>query len=103
MKTKVTMWSDEEVQFLFDNPSMTLIDIAAALGRSVSAVKAKRSRLGIVAGSERGCKPWTDDERRILRENYEKLTTAELCEKLPGRSAAAIHSQAWWLRKNGRL
>ena len=90
------MWSEEDIKFLFDNPSMSLADLAKALKRSESAVKAKRSRLGIRTDEN---KPWTADERRILQFNYGKVRAEEMQELLPGRSAASIRSQALYLRK----
>lgn len=90
------MWSEEDIQFLFDNPTMSIIDIAAVLGKSESAVKSKRSRLGI---RSEDMKPWTADERRILQFNYEKIEKAELMKLLPGRSWDSIRSQAAFLRK----
>ena len=90
------MWSEEDIQFLFDNPTMSIINIAAVLGKSESAVKSKRSRLGI---RSEDMKPWTADERRILQFNYEKIEKAELMKLLPGRSWDAIKSQAYFLRK----
>ena len=89
------MWSEEDIQFLFDNPTMSILDIAAALGKSESAVKSKRSRLKIRSEE---MKPWTADERRILQYNYEK-GREELMNLLPGRSWDAIRSQATFLRK----
>jgi hypothetical protein len=91
-----SMWSEEEIQFLFDNPTMSIPDIALALGKSESAVKSKRSRLGV--RSEQ-IKPWTLDERRILQYNYEKIEKAELMKLLPERSWDSIRSQATFLRK----
>lgn len=94
------MWSKEEIQFLFDNPDMSIEDIAKHLkGRTVGSIKSKRSRLKIKAGSERGTKPWTIDERRILQENYGKVSTEELQDMLPGRGSNSIRSQAHWLRQ----
>ena len=90
------MWSEKDIQFLFDNPTMSIANIAAALGKSESAVKSKRSRLGI---RSEDMKPWTADERRILQFNYEKIEKAELMKLLPGRSWDSIRSQATFLRK----
>lgn len=90
------MWSEDEIQFLFDNPKMSIKNIAATLGKTEGAVKAKRSRLGI---RTEDLNPWTADERRILQFYYEKTEKAELMKMLPGRSWDAIRSQASWLRK----
>ena len=89
------MWSKEDIQFLRDNPEMSLIDLAQALKRSVSSVRGKRSRLQITTARH---KSWTRDERRILQLNYSKGRDV-LVELLPGRTWAAIYSQAHYLRK----
>jgi hypothetical protein len=90
------MWSEEDIKFLFDNPSMSLANLAKALKRSESAVRTKRARLGIKTVEN---KPWTADERRILQFNYGNVRAEEMLELLPGRSAASIRSQALYLRK----
>ena len=91
------MWSEEDIQFLFDNPDMAVVDIAAKLKKTVGAVKSKRSRLKIRAGSERGQQMWTTDERNILKKYYGDWDKLE--ELLPGRSKASIRSQAHYLRE----
>lgn len=89
------MWTEKEVQFLYDNREMSLLDIAKALKRTVSSVRGKRSRLQITTVRD---KSWTRDERRILQLNYHK-GGEELLDLLPGRTLAAIHNQAAYLRK----
>ena len=91
------MWSQEEIQFLLDNPNMSLIDIARALDRTEGAVRAKRSRLKIRSGVAKS--PWTADERRILQESFSTETRERLLKLLPGRTWDAINSQVSWLRK----
>lgn len=96
------MWEEKEIQILFDNPDMSISDLAKLLpGRSEGSIKAKRSRLKIRAGSERGQKPWTHSERILLQENYGKLSKTEILEILPDRSWDSIRSQASWLNKRG--
>jgi len=90
------MWSENDINFLFENPNMSIPNIAKALGKSESAVKTKRSRLGIRTEST---KPWTDEERRILSYFYEEKSKKELMELLPERSWDSIRSQALFLRK----
>lgn len=90
------MWTDEEIQFLFKNPTMSLADLALELGKTVDAVKTKRSRLGI---KREQMKPWTADERRILQLNYSKVPKEELLELLPGRTWNSISSQVYYLRR----
>lgn len=96
------MWSKEEIQFLFDNPDMSIEDIAKHLkGRTTASIRSKRSRLKIRAGSELGTRSWTADERRILQENYGKLSMEEVQVLIPERSANSIRSQVHWLRQRG--
>ena len=46
-------------------------------------------------------KPWSEAERKILLTNYNYMDKDKLAEFLPGRTATAITSQAWYLRKRG--
>lgn len=89
------MWSEKEIQFLRNNPDMSLLDLAANLNRTVSSVKVKRSKLQITTVK---LKSWTRNERRILQMNYHKGREV-IEELLPGRTWAAIYSQAQYLRK----
>jgi len=88
----IVMWSEEEEKFLRENPDMSLADLARTLNRSVGAVRAKRSRMGIGKSSER----WTDDEIRILLENRNGVI-ADLQNLLPRRTPAAIRSKLNYL------
>lgn len=94
------MWDKDEIQFLFDNPDMSLEDLAKHLpGRTQGSIRAKRSRLKIRAGSERGSKPWTAEERATLSSVYGNLSKTEVMESFPDRTWDSIRSQAGWLRK----
>lgn len=90
------MWSKDEIQFLFDNPSMSIKTIADTLGKTEGAVKVKRSRLGIRTEE---LNPWTEEERRILQLYFKKEKKELLMKMLPNRSWNAIRSQVSWLRK----
>jgi len=90
------MWTEDEIQFLFNNPAMSIPDIARRLGKTPAAVRGKRSRLGIRSTDAK--KPWTRDERNLLAQNYERGRD-ELLKLFPDRSWDAIRSQAAWLRK----
>jgi hypothetical protein len=46
-------------------------------------------------------KPWTSDERNILKKYYGSLKMPALMEKLPGRSEKSIYNQVYYLRKRG--
>ena len=59
-------WQDEEIQFLYRNcNSMTIKEIAEALGRSTSCVSTKMSRLGIQKNYY-----WTKEKTEILIQYY---------------------------------
>ena len=90
------MWTDEEIEFLFENTNMSILDIAQALEKTTSAVRSKRSRLKIRSGDSTNL--WTAEERRILQEHYGTKTSKEFEEILPNRSWNSIRSQAYYLR-----
>lgn len=46
-------------------------------------------------------KPWTQDERNILRIHYYVETNEKLLERLPGRTMNSIRKQVSYLRKRG--
>lgn len=93
------MWSEEEIQFLLDNPTMSLFNLAKTLGKSEDAVRSKRSRLKIRSGVVPSL--WTAEERYILQMNYEDLNKSELMKLLPNRTWDSIRAQVAYLRKRG--
>lgn len=95
------MWSQEEIKFLFDNPNMSLKDLAAHLpGRTEGSIRAKRSRLKIHSHSSTS-RPWTIKEKELLQEKYSDCTKEELLELLPDRTWDSVRSQVAWLKKKG--
>lgn len=46
-------------------------------------------------------KPWTQEERNLLRSQYCCKTEQELLEMFPGRSMNSIRKQVSYLRKRG--
>jgi hypothetical protein len=44
-------------------------------------------------------RPWTDEERYILKKYYKLKPMKELLVLLPGRTEKAIHNQVSYLRK----
>lgn len=46
-------------------------------------------------------KPWSKEERMILKKNYGNIPIASLLKVLPGRSEQSIRSQVFYLRKRG--
>lgn len=48
-----------------------------------------------------GKRPWTYEERVILKNNYLVISLDELLKMLPGRTETSIYSQVYYLRKRG--
>jgi len=46
-------------------------------------------------------KPWTQNERNLLRLHYHLKNEEELLEMFPGRTINAIRKQAFYLKKRG--
>ena len=46
-------------------------------------------------------KPWTEAERKLLTTNYHYMDIDTLVEILKDRTATAIRSQVWYLKKRG--
>ena len=46
-------------------------------------------------------KPWTHEERNLLRSQYYCKTEQELLEMFPGRTMNSIRKQVSYLRKRG--
>jgi len=46
-------------------------------------------------------KPWTEAERKVLTTNYYHMDIDILAEILEDRTATAIRSQVWYLKKRG--
>ena len=46
-------------------------------------------------------KPWTNDERQYVRNNYGFLNMEELLEGLTGRTENSVRKQVSYLRKRG--
>lgn len=94
------MWTDEEIEILWQNRESTLADLKKLLpNRSESAIKAKRSRLQI--RSDWSQKRWSHAEKELLQKYVGDLKT--LRELLPQRSWESIRSQITFLRKRGLL
>lgn len=48
-----------------------------------------------------GNRPWTYEERVILKRNYLVIPFKELLTLLPNRSESSVYSQVYYLRKRG--
>ncbi len=85
-------WTPEENEILRANYKGKAEDIAELLPeRTEAAIKMQASLLGL-ANQRR---PWTDEEVRILGENYQKLAAKEIHKRLlPNHSEASIRVKA---------
>ena len=103
----LTPWTEAEDRRLRDEYGITpLSQLAAAMGRSASAVKQRARRIGISARAF-----WSPEEDAALRRIYPSKT-AEECARWIGRSVSAIHDRATklglrksreWIAEQSRL
>lgn len=90
------MWTKEEVQLLIDNAHQSLETLEGMFPtKSRDAIRNKRSRL---KRSPKVLKPWTEEERKFLAENYHTLSMDELLEHFKPRTESAIRSQVHYLK-----
>lgn len=86
-------WSDEEIDFLFENFStMSKAEIAERLGRTKASVSGKAQELLLNSGKN---KLWTRKEITTAVEMYKAgYTGREIAEKL-GRNERCVTSKIW--------
>ena len=86
-------WSDEEIDFLFENFStMTKAEIAERLGRTKASVSGKAQDLLLSGGKN---KLWTRKEIAVAVDMYKAgYTCREIAEKL-GRNEKCVASKIW--------
>lgn len=88
-----TLWTPQEDTFLREHVGWTLSAIAAALGRTVPAVRYRRSEIGAIDLEER----WTEDQIDLLRARYartdESVNLAEFAQAI-GRHKANVCRKA---------
>lgn len=86
-------WSDEEIDFLFENFStMTKAEIAERLGRTKASISGKAQELLLDSGRNR---PWTRREIATAIEMYKAgYTSRDIAEKL-GRNEKSVASKLW--------
>lgn len=86
-------WSDEEIDFLFENFStMTKAEIAERLGRTKASISGKAQELLLDSGRNR---PWTRREIATAVDMYKAgYTSREIGEKL-GRNEKSVASKLW--------
>lgn len=81
-------WSVDDIEFLKNNYGViTSREISEIMNHrhEEREVRRKAAELGMSI-----CSFWTEDEERILRENYSKIPMKELQKLLPGRTLASI-------------
>lgn len=86
-------WSDEEIDFLFENFStMTKAEIAERLGRTKASISGKAQELLLDSGRNR---QWTRREIAAAVDMYKAgYTSREIAEKL-GRNEKSVASKLW--------
>lgn len=87
------IWKPYEIKVLKSN--LTVDEMCEELPhRTRKSILNKRSKLGVTSPR------WTQDERLMLQEYYDK-EGPDIMERLPGKSWDAIRSQVYYLRKRG--
>lgn len=64
--------------------------LAREMGRTIGAITSRANRIGVHRKGPR----WSRQEEKVLRAEWGEVGARTLCEKLPGRSAAAIAQKA---------
>lgn len=94
-----TTWTEEELQKLQEDQSSTCYEMASGFSRSAAAIMMQSRRMGLRRkfgkknGTSRTTPRWSDDEIKILRDNYSS-GAKECLAQLPGRTLSSIHSKA---------
>lgn len=89
------MWNKEEIELLIANADASLEVLKELLpSKSINAIRNKRSRL---KRSPKRLKPWTEEERTFLADNYNTTAIEDLVNHFD-RSASAIRSQVHYLK-----
>lgn len=96
-KKKRRDWTDEEEAFLKKNHiKHTREELAEMLGRPITSVSSKLSRMGLVTGQKA---EWSETEIAFLKENYGHMPIEDIAKKL-GRSYDSVTSKAAFRRLN---
>lgn len=87
-------YQPEEIQYICDHINCEDIEsIASHLGRTPGAVRSAASKHHLSAEKSVPQKPWTDEEKEILKE-YFPSEGIHVTERLPERSHAAVYAEA---------
>lgn len=103
-KGRRSVWTEEELKKIEELwGTMKDADLASLLGKTVSMVRFKATKLGLreKKGKRAGCikgkvtYPWSKDEDRILVSNIGQLSIFELMSLLPKRNREAIERRCY--------
>lgn len=87
-------WTDNDIKFLKNNiASMSLSDIAKAIGHTYNATKVKIHRLGIKVHEEKNIS-WSDKELALLQEHYQYASKGYLMRLFPQKTYTNIRNKA---------
>ena len=83
------VWTKEEDDFLKEHCFMTVKELAKELNRTEAAVRNRKNKIGVKRGN---CKPFTDQEKEMIKKWYTKENGVNLQElsKLLNRSKTSI-------------
>lgn len=85
-------WTEQELKILTEYYPLEGRKVSERLsGRNGQVCYRKAKELGLTTPVNR---PWSDAELTIMKTCYNKLSMAQLMEKLPGRAESAIRKQA---------
>lgn len=87
MKLRKWLKSDDEI--LKENTSRSIKELSELLNRSTPSIKNRKKKLGLTLNFN-----WSDDENRIMVNNYTNSHKDVLLDLLPGRSWQAITHHA---------
>jgi len=108
-RRKTSKWTDEMKNRLAELSRQNLDDrkIAEIMSKefpncsfTAFSIQAMRKRLGLLKRPK--AKQWTEEEEKVVAENYGKLTAKELAEMLD-KSAVAVYHKVYRLRKRGLI
>lgn len=94
-----TDWTDSQKQYLVENQSRPLIELAAAIGRTRKAVSRMSQRMKISGTRRPAPNSWTETDKQRLVSLYPKTGNAELA-RIFGRTVPSVEHMAARLGKH---
>lgn len=86
---KCKRWTKEEDLFLSENKNKKIKELSILMGRTIPSIKIRKRLLNLTKTND-----WGVDEINFLKENYSKLSRAELLDNLPKRTWSGILGKA---------